>query len=216
MVCLGEESSACVTCLFQLAVDKPDPVAISDTEPGGRGGVACGTLGPFELLEEIGRGGMGIIYRARRAKTAESLAVKVLLPTREDAAEGRARFEREAQAVAALHHPHVMPVHEVFLDAETPYFSMDYAPGGSLADILPKYRCRWRQASHLMVQVAEAVHYAHRQNLLHRDLKPGNILFTEDYQPLVSDFGLAKWLDDTGPALTRSLVMFGTPNYVAP
>ncbi len=216
LVCAGEESSACVTCLFQLALNEPDPAAVSSVERLDQKKASCGTLGPFELLEEIGRGGMGIIYKARRGGVSEVFAVKVLLPPREDAVEARSRFEREARAIAGLHHPYVMPVHDVFLDGDTPYFSMDYAPGGSLAEVLSKYRGRWRQAARLMVQVAEGVHHAHRQNLLHRDLKPGNILFTEDYQPLVSDFGLAKWLDDTGSALTRSLVMFGTPNYVSP
>ncbi len=216
LVCVGQEASACVGCVFSLALEDLDcPVAVTaESFPSHK--PSCGTLGAYELLEEIGRGGMGIIYKARRANTHDVRAVKVLGPLREAAIESRARFERETQAMASLHHPHVMPIHEVCLEGETPFFSMDFAPGGTLADVMPKYCGRWRQIAELIGQVSKAVHCAHEHGLLHRDLKPGNILFTEDFQPLVSDFGLAKWLDDSRVDLTRPLEMFGTPSYVAP
>ena len=159
---------------------------------------------------------MGVIYKARKQGSAELVAVKMLLPAHRDSEEAVARFAREIQAIAAIEHPNVMPIHDTCLDGGVPFFSMDLAVGGSLADLLPKFHGRWRQVAQLMVKVAQAVQYAHEHGVLHRDLKPGNILFTAELEPLVSDFGLAKWLDDSTEDLTRSLIMFGTPSYVAP
>ena len=173
-------------------------------------------LGPYALCEEIGRGGMGVIYRAIHIATGQTAAVKTVLPEYLRCSETLARFQREAEVAQRICHPHSMPIIEVGRSAAgMPYFSMPLALGGSLYNLREKYRRRWRQIAELLVKVASAVHQAHALGILHRDLKPGNILFTEDHEPLVTDFGLAKQLIDPGN-LTYSCAVLGTPNYVAP
>jgi serine/threonine protein kinase/tetratricopeptide (TPR) repeat protein len=173
-------------------------------------------LGNYELLEEIGRGGMGIIYRARQRHSRRIVALKRVLSYHAESRETLARFRREAEAASSLDHPNILPIYEV---GETengiPYFSMKYAPGGSLAEIGPALRNNPRQIVGLLAKVARAVEHAHRQGILHRDLKPGNILVDARGEPLVSDFGLAKWLE-ASTDLTRTLTIFGTPGYIAP
>ena len=126
------------------------------------------------------------------------------------------RFRREAQAAANLDHPNILPIYEVSESHEgLPFFSMKFAGGGSLLEAAPALRSEPRRAIALMAKVARAVQYAHDQGILHRDLKPGNILLDGSGEPLVSDFGLAKWLEPTG-RLTRTPTIFGTPGYIAP
>ena len=126
------------------------------------------------------------------------------------------RFRREAQAAANLDHPNILPIYEVSESHEgLPFFSMKFAGGGSLLEAAPALRSEPRRAVALMAKVARAVQYAHDQGILHRDLKPGNILLDGRGEPMVSDFGLAKWLEPTGH-LTRTPSVFGTPGYIAP
>jgi TolB-like protein/Tfp pilus assembly protein PilF len=133
-----------------------------------------------------------------------------------DSQETLARFRREAQAAASLDHPNILPIYEVSeCDDGLPFFSMKFAGGGSLLDAAPALRGEPRRAVALVTKVARAVQYAHAQGILHRDLKPGNVLLDGRGEPLVSDFGLAKWLDTTSH-LTRTLTIFGTPGYIAP
>lgn len=173
-------------------------------------------LGAYALVEEIGRGGMGVIYRAVHRRTHEVVALKTVLPQYEDCPETLARFQREAETAQSFNHPHSMPVLEVgSSERSIPFFTMPLASGGGLHHLLAKYRRRWRQIAELMAKVARAVHHAHSRGVLHRDIKPGNILFTEDHEPLVTDFGLAKPLTGSDD-LTRSYAMLGTPSYVAP
>src|SRR6267378_959854 len=173
-------------------------------------------IGNYQILEEIGRGGMGLIYRARQRHSRRIVALKRILSYHADSQETLARFRREAQAAASLDHPNILPIYEVSeCDDGLPFFSMKFAGGGSLLDAAPALRSEPRRAVALMAKVARAVQYAHGQGILHRDLKPGNILLDGRGEPLVSDFGLAKWLD-TANDLTRTLTIFGTPGYVAP
>ena len=173
-------------------------------------------LGNYEILEEIGRGGMGVIYRARQRHSRRVVALKRILSYHADSRETLVRFRREAEAAASLDHPNILPIYEVGESAEgVPYFSMKYAVGGSLQEAGPALRTDPRRIVRLMAKVTRAVQHAHREGILHRDLKPGNILLDGREEPLVSDFGLAKWLD-TSTDLTRTLTVFGTPGYIAP
>jgi serine/threonine protein kinase/tetratricopeptide (TPR) repeat protein len=173
-------------------------------------------LGNYEILEEIGRGGMGVIYRARQRHSRRIVAVKRLLGHRADSRETLARFRREAQAAASLDHPNILPIYEVGETKDgVPFFSMKFAPGGSLLDAAPALKNESRQCVALVAKVTRAVQYAHGKGVLHRDLKPGNILLDDCGEPLVSDFGLARWLDTTSD-LTRTPTIFGTPGYIPP
>ena len=173
-------------------------------------------LGNYQILEEIGRGGMGVIYRARQRHSRRIVALKRLLAYHADSLETLERFRREAEAAASLDHPNILPIYEVGESEEgLPFFSMKFAGGGSLLDAGPALRNEPRRCVALIAKVARAVHYAHLHGVLHRDLKPGNITLDGHGEPLVTDFGLAKWLD-TKTNLTRTLTVFGTPGYIAP
>ncbi|MGC2352998.1 MAG: protein kinase [Candidatus Udaeobacter sp.] len=173
-------------------------------------------LGNYQILEEIGRGGMGVIYRARQRHSRRIIALKRILSCHADSQETLMRFRREAQAAAKLDHPNILPIYEVSESEEgLPFFSMKFAGGGSLLEAVPALRSEPRRAVALMAKVARALQYAHAQGILHRDLKPGNILLDGHSEPLVSDFGLAKWLEPIGD-LTRTPSIFGTPGYIAP
>jgi serine/threonine protein kinase/tetratricopeptide (TPR) repeat protein len=173
-------------------------------------------LGHYEILEEIGCGGMGVIYRARQQHSRRIVAVKRMLSHQVNSHETLVRFRREAEAVASLDHPNILPIYEVSESEEgLPYFSMKYATGGSLRTAAPTLRKNPRGCVQLMAKVARAIDYAHCKGILHRDLQPGNILLDENGEPMVSDFGLAKWLDQ-GSDLTRTLETLGTPGYIAP
>ena len=209
----------CVGCLLGAGLDPAD-----NSESEGLGGLLAEInlpdqnwrLGNYEILEEIGRGGMGVIYRARQRHSRRIVAVKRVLSYHSDSRETLARFRREAQAAASLDHPNILPIYEVSESEDgLPFFSMKFAPGGTLQQVAPALRNDPRQCVALVAKVARAVQYAHSRGILHRDLKPGNILLDGRGEPLVSDFGLAKWLD-TASDLTRTLTIFGTPGYIAP
>ncbi|MEY2491542.1 MAG: eukaryotic-like serine/threonine-protein kinase [Verrucomicrobiota bacterium] len=173
-------------------------------------------LGNYEILEEIGRGGMSVIYRARQRHSRRIVAIKRVVSYHADSQEALIRFRREAQAVASLDHPNILPIYEVSESEEgLPFFSMKFATGGSLHEAESTFRDDARKCVQLMAKVARATEYAHSRGILHRDLKPGNILLDGREEPLVSDFGLAKWLD-ANKDLTKSLTTFGTPGYIAP
>jgi hypothetical protein len=168
-------------------------------------------LGDYELLEEIGRGGMGVVFRARQISLGRLVAVKVILAADIASAEELWRFKREAETVARLEHPHIIPIYETGIHQGYPYFSMPRMEGGSLAR---RPAGDARAAAELVATVAAAVHYAHQRGVLHRDLKPANILLDAEGRPHVADFGLARWAGDT--AATPSGAVLGTPAYVAP
>lgn len=173
-------------------------------------------LGNYELLEEIGRGGMGVIYRARQRHSRRIVALKQVLSYHADSPETLQRFRREAEASASLDHPNILPIYEVGESEEgVPFFSMKFATGGSLREMGPRLLEQPRRSVALVAKIARATAFAHEQGILHRDLKPGNVLLDARGEPLVSDFGLAKWLDATSD-LTRTLTIFGTPGYIAP
>jgi TolB-like protein/tRNA A-37 threonylcarbamoyl transferase component Bud32 len=211
----------CLNCLLSAGIDSngDHPQAeetLDDLLSRIHGSDADWLLGNYQILEEIGRGGMGVIYRARQRHSRRIVALKRILSCHADSRETLMRFRREAQAAAKLDHPNILPIYEVSESEEgLPFFSMKFAGGGSLLEAAPALRSEPRRAVALMAQVARAVQYAHDQGILHRDLKPGNILLDGHSEPLVSDFGLAKWLEPTGD-LTRTPSIFGTPGYIAP
>src|SRR3954468_4819733 len=209
----------CVGCLLEAGLDPGDDAeseALSDILAEVRLPDQNWRLGNYEILEEIGRGGMGVIYRARQRHSRRIVAVKRVLSYHSDSRETLARFRREAQAAASLDHPNILPIYEVTESEDgLPFFSMKFAPGGNLQQVAPALRSDPRHCVALVAKVARAVEYAHGSGILHRDLKPGNILLDGRGEPLVSDFGLAKWLD-TASDLTRTLTIFGTPGYIAP
>jgi tetratricopeptide (TPR) repeat protein/tRNA A-37 threonylcarbamoyl transferase component Bud32/TolB-like protein len=209
----------CVGCLLQAGLEPGDECAV-ETLASALAEITLPDknwrLGNYEILEEIGRGGMGVIYRARQRHSRRIVAVKRVLSYHSDSRETLARFRREAQAAASLDHPNILPIYEVSESEDgLPFFSMKFAPGGSLQEAGRALRNEPRQCVALIAKVARAVQYAHGKGILHRDLKPGNILLDGRAEPLVSDFGLAKWLD-TSSDLTRTLTIFGTPGYIAP
>src|SRR5437867_3978971 len=173
-------------------------------------------LGNYEILEQIGCGGMGVIYRARQRHSRRIVAVKRVLSYRAESHGALQRFRREAQAVASLDHPNILPIYEVSESEDgLPFFSMKFADKGSLQENAASLRDEPRKCVQLMAKVAHAVEYAHSRGVLHRDIKPGNILINDRGEPLVSDFGLAKLLDGNND-LTRSLTTFGTAGFIAP
>jgi serine/threonine protein kinase/Tfp pilus assembly protein PilF len=173
-------------------------------------------LGNYQILEEIARGGMGVVYRARHLASRRIVALKRVLTYHSDSQQTLARFQREAQAAASLDHPNILPIYDVgATDDGLPYFSMKFAAGGSLLNARSFFRHDVRRCAQLILKVARAIDYAHGRGVIHRDLKPGNILMDAQAEPMLADFGLAKWLD-AGGDLTCSLTVFGTPGYIAP
>ena len=173
-------------------------------------------LGDYELLEEIGRGGMGVIYRARQVSLNRFVAVKTILTGPLASPEFAHRFQTEAHAAAVLDHPNIVPIYEVGDHQGQPFYSMRLVPGRNLAEEIKKTGAMpAHRAAALVATLAHAVHYAHQRGVLHRDLKPGNILLDAEGNPHVTDFGLAK-LVELEEDLTRTATVLGTPNYLAP
>jgi eukaryotic-like serine/threonine-protein kinase len=196
------------------------------------------SLGEYELVEEIGRGGMGVVYRARQASLGRVVALKMISQAELASPADRSRFRAEAAAAGTLDHPHIVPVYEVGESDGRPYFSMKYIGGTTLARRLSEGPLTARQTAELLLPACRAVAYAHERGIVHRDLKPSNILIDEQGQPHITDFGLAKRIptsvaasarrgepagEETAPPsevgmpqLTRTGAILGTPSYMSP
>jgi WD40 repeat protein/Tfp pilus assembly protein PilF len=172
-----------------------------------------GAFGGYDLLGEIARGGMGVVYRARQARPARLVALKLILAGAHADGDRRARLLAEADAIARLQHPHIVQVYEVGDHDGLPFLALEYVEGGSLAQRLGGAPLEPRPAAALLASVARAVHFAHQRGVVHRDLKPANVLLAADGTPKITDFGLAK---QEGAGLTATGAVLGTPGYMAP
>jgi signal transduction histidine kinase/tRNA A-37 threonylcarbamoyl transferase component Bud32 len=184
---------------------------VSGRAPSGAGGEGGERFGDYELLEEIARGGMGVVYKARQLASNRVVAVKMI---RHAGTEERRRFLVEAEAVARLRHPGIVQVYEVGEHNGLPYFALEFCPGGSLDKKLAGTPLPPREAARLVETLARAVHAVHRQGVVHRDLKPANVLLTADGQAKITDFGLANRFDEADRSSSGAVV--GTPSYMAP
>jgi TolB-like protein/Tfp pilus assembly protein PilF len=174
-----------------------------------------GELGDYELLEVVGRGGQGVVFRARQKSLNRIVALKMISVGSWATEAHLKRFRREAEAAASLEHPGIVPIYEVGERDGSCYFSMRFVEGGQLDQVIKRKPMSIRQAAELISNVARTVHYAHEHGILHRDIKPGNILLDAKGEPLLTDFGLAR-LVEAESTVTRTKEVMGTPSYMAP
>ena len=172
-------------------------------------------FGDYHLEAELGRGGMGVVYRARHTSLDRTVALKMVLDGHLDSTEHRRRFQAEAKAAARFRHPNIVHIHEVSEMFGRHYFTMDYIEGENLADRIARGPIPIDEAVRIIAAVARAIHHLHQQGVVHRDIKPSNILLDKDGTPYVTDFGLAKVFADDG-IKTATGVIAGTPRYMSP
>src|SRR5438874_7594546 len=225
----------CTACMLETALGiLPDAVAEVDSsassldelsrdnakrasgaKEAARAATMLGELGDYELLEEIGRGAQGVVFRARQKSLNRTVALKVIALGHWATDPHLKRFRREAEAAASLDHPSIVPIYEVGERDGSCYFSMKFIEGGQLDAVVKREPMPMRQAVELIAKVARTVHYAHEHGILHRDIKPGNILVDQKNEPHLTDFGLAR-LIETESTVTRTMEVLGTPSYMAP
>jgi eukaryotic-like serine/threonine-protein kinase len=234
-VTTGALKGICPVCSLKAALglsadDSDSEVPASEQSLRGRLGPAGESLandslvrrfGDYELLEEIARGGMGVVYRARQVSLGRTVALKMLLVGNLARPEEVKRFHAEASVAAALQHPNIVAIHEVGVREDQHYLVMDYVQGPTLAQLVAGKPLVGKRAAGYLKTLAEAIHYAHARGILHRDLKPSNVLIDTFDQPRVTDFGLAKRLSDSqistlNPQLTLTGQVLGSPSYMAP
>ena len=203
-----------VPVLEESAVVEPPLLPEQERSPLRVGDVA----GNYEILEVVAKGGMGVVYKAKHVRLGHVVALKVLLAGEGASDQLISRFLREARASAKLQHPNIVGLHEFgATEAGLHYFTMDFVDGESLADAIEAGRFTPQQSAELMQVIARAIHYAHTQGIVHRDMKPSNVLLTRDGTPRVTDFGLAKTTDETQSfQLSVTGMVMGTPLYMPP
>jgi eukaryotic-like serine/threonine-protein kinase len=213
----------CPRCALQGALtlhreeaEAPDnPPAPEPASPNATADPVSTRFGDYELLEEIARGGMGVVYKARQTRLNRIVAIKMILAGPWATRDFVRRFRVEAGAAAALQHPNIVAIHDVGVHDGRHFFSMDYIEGRSLTELVGTRPLPALRAARCVKIIAEAIHYAHEQGVLHRDLKPSNVLMDENDQPHVTDFGLAKRLDGNS-SLTVTGHLLGSPNFMPP
>ena len=192
-----------------------DATETTQSKTTARAAKMLGELGDYELLEEVGRGGQGVVFRARQKSLNRIVALKVIGLGQWATKAHLKRFRLEAEAAASLDHPCIVPIYEVGERDGQCYFSMKFVEGGQLEEVAKHTPISIRQAAELIAKVARTVHYAHEHGILHRDIKPGNILLDAKGEPHLTDFGLAR-LVESESTVTRTLEVLGTPSYMAP
>ena len=200
----------CSVCLFRTGLASEDDKAFESTVAR-----ILKDFGDYELLEEIGRGGQGVVFRARQKTLNRTVALKVIGLGEWATKAHLKRFRLEAEAAASLDHPGIVPIHEVGERDGSCYFSMKLVEGGQLDEVVRHEAMSIRCAVELIAKVSRTVHYAHEHGILHRDIKPGNILLDKKGEPHLTDFGLAR-LVESESTVTRTLEVLGTPSYMAP
>src|SRR5204862_1236202 len=188
---------------------------VSQSKTTARAAKMLGELGDYELLEEIGRGGQGVVFRARQKSLNRTVALKVIGLGQWATKAHLKRFRLEAEAAASLDHPCIVPIYEIGERDGACYFSMGLVEGGQLDAVAKREPMPPRHAAELVAKLARTVHYAHERGILHRDIKPGNILLDAKGEPHLTDFGLAR-LAETESTVTRTTDFLGTPSYMAP
>lgn len=210
----------CLACVFDSALADSSAGEEELTTDAGNGfrdlsPPAGGTFGKYRLKKELGSGGMGVIWEAEDTSLRRTVAIKMIRGFAFSSASERQRFQREATAVAQLDHPNIVPIYEVGEIEGQPYFAMKQLTGGTLSARLAEGAMDQRKAAMIMKKLAQAIAQAHERGILHRDLKPDNVLFDHAGKPHLSDFGLAKMLDE-GDGLTLTTAHVGTPHYMSP
>src|SRR6476620_3843839 len=215
----------CTGCVLEAAVlptdderssaEKDNANAPTENKKTARAVELLGELGDYELLDEVGRGGQGVVFRARQKSLNRTVALKVISLGQWASKAHLKRFRLEAEAAAKLEHPGIVPIHEVGERDGSCYFSMKFVEGGQLDEVARREPMPIRPAVELITKVARTVHYAHEHGILHRDIKPGNILLDAKGEPHLTDFGLAR-LVESESSVTQTLDVLGTPSYMAP
>jgi WD40 repeat protein/predicted Ser/Thr protein kinase len=208
----GAPLELCPACLLRAGLSAPSIAAEAGVAAASAGVVA---FGDYELIEEIARGGMGVVFRARQRSLNRVVAVKMILAGRLAGEAEVRRFQTEAEAAAKLQHPNIVAIHEVGAHDGQHFFSMDFIEGQSLAEKVFHGPLPPELAARYVHQIAGAIHFAHQRGVLHRDLKPQNVLIDHAGAPRVTDFGLAK-LSEAGSAMTHSGAVMGSPSYMSP
>ena len=201
----------CSVCLFRTGLGSLDDENDEAQEPKRM----QMDFGDYELLEEIGRGGQGVVYRARQKSLNRTVALKVIGLGRWASTPHLKRFRHEAEAAASLEHPQIVPIYEIGERDGSCYFSMKFVEGGQLDEVVRRERMSTRHAAELLVKIARTVQFAHQRGILHRDIKPGNILLDRQGEPHLTDFGLARLIEQES-TVTNSFDVLGTPSYMAP
>src|SRR5438477_6890952 len=214
---------SCGACLLETGLGPDEPVAGVDSsaeasakaDDPGRPMPMLMDFGDYELLEEIGRGGQGVVFRARQKSLNRIVALKVIGLGQWSTPAHLKRFRLEAEAAASLDHPSIVPIYEVGERDGQCYFSMKLVEGGQLDEVVKDTPLSIPRAVEVIAKVARTVHYAHEHGILHRDIKPGNILLDAKGEPHLTDFGLAR-LVESESTVTQTLEVLGTPSYMAP
>jgi eukaryotic-like serine/threonine-protein kinase len=205
----------CPACVLETGLGPLADESVAGVVDSGRFAEVLMDFGDYELLEEIGRGGQGVVYRARQKSLNRTVALKVIGLGQWATQAHLKRFRREAEAAANLDHPCIVPIYEVGEREGSCYFSMKFIDGGQLDEVARRTPLSTRNAAELIAKLARTIHYAHEHGILHRDIKPGNILLDAKGEPHLTDFGLARLLE-TKSTVTQTMDVLGTPSYMAP
>ncbi|HZY86393.1 MAG TPA: serine/threonine-protein kinase [Gemmataceae bacterium] len=198
-----------------LPADAPTLVP-AGTDPAAAGPATCPVVPGYQILSEVGRGGMGVVYQARQEGLDRLVALKMILAGSHAGPEHRSRFDAEARAIARLRHPNVVQIYQVGEHEGKPFLALEFVAGGNLAQALEGKPWPAERAAAFVAKLADALRAVHAEGIVHRDLKPGNVLLDADGEPKITDFGLAKRLEGATAGLTATGIILGTPSYMAP